>query len=207
MFDVCFCACVRAYSCVAFFRPHGRLQLYMVAVVAAAPKDEQGMVVGSIALCSVLYHVNVCVSVGYSLGLAGVLHWRPELTKWCGRHFVLLKLLQVAFSAVAVAVWPGEDGWGFVIATDVLMLQCWMGTLSLRNTIILTSTALIAFLAVMGALGRLSAFALIKVVALAAGAAWIARSANYRQRITWRLHHLFQVNLVVARKPASQLGF
>ena len=144
--------------------------------------------------CRLIYRVHLIVSIAYSLGIAGTLRWRPELTKLCGRHFVLLKLLHVACSAVGVVAWPGEDGWGLIVATDVLMLHCWMGTLSLRNTLILISTALILFVTVMGALERLWALAFVKAVALAAGAAWITRSANYRQRIQWRLHHLFTVS-------------
>ena len=173
----CFARCVQFHMMVTYVRsPSG-----------AANLSE------SMAACRLIYLVHQSVSITYSLGIAGVVHWRPERIKLCCWHFVLLKLLHVACCAGGVVVWPGEDGWGLIIATDVLMLQCWMGILSLEKTLLLVGVALITFIAVLESLGRLRYFELVKTVALAAGAVWITRSTNYKQRIYWRLHHLFQV--------------
>ena len=72
-------------------------------------------------------------------------------------------------------------GWTLVFAADGLLLHCWMGALSFRNTVILTLLAALALVAAGPARRDLQALPLLETLALAVGAVWTARISNYRR--------------------------
>ena len=139
--------------------------------------------------------VHSILALVYSLALFFVLWRYPVYTKWCGRHFVPVKIIHLAFSIAAFAFIKQEEGWTMVFCIDILFLHCWMGTLSFRNTVILTFVSFFAFTAALPAIRQFEILLWLKAVAYVIGSIWTSRISNYSQRIQWRMHLLFEDEL------------
>ena len=160
-----------------------------------ADGDGLGDVRRAQATGELLLSVHSVVTLAYSVGLFWVMWRYPVYTKWCGRHFVPVKLLHLGFSVAAFAHLRQEAGWTLVFCVDVAFLHCWMGTLSFRNTAILTAVSFAAFTAALPGVRSFRALLWVKAVALGFGSVWVSRISNYDQRIHWRMHLLFEDEL------------
>ena len=134
------------------------------------------------AAAAAILDAHLGLAAAYSAGILLVMWRRPALTKWCGRHFVPVKALHLAASVAAFAALRGEGtGWALVFCVDTVLLHCWMGALSFRNTAILTGLAAAALVAAMPAARDFQALPLLGTAAFSIGAIWTARISNYRR--------------------------
>ena len=139
--------------------------------------------------------IHAVLTLLYSLAIFIVMGRYPIYTKWCGRHFVPVKIIHLVFSIAAFSYLKQEAGWTLVFCVDIIFLHCWMGTLSLRNTVILTMVSFVAFTVALPAIREFEVLLWTKAVALGVGAIWVSRISNYNQRIQWRMHLLFEDEL------------
>ena len=122
---------------------------------------------------------------------------------------VFMTMAHLGVSGACLYRLPGLWSWLATFPTEAALLSGWMGTLSFRGTTALAGAAISSFLFTVPALLALSPAqflpAMVRLVVLAGGGAWLSRREDYMHRAEWRLCKLHKAELRALRERLFDL--